>query len=77
MTANEHFERIFEHTLRDEIHRIMFVAGYEAALGELMDRSKNSNLSAHNLALAMYSESVIEDVRKLKNAKKENNEISV
>lgn len=77
MTANEHFERIFEHTLRDEIHRIMFVAGYEAALGEMIDRAKKGTFDAHNLALAMYSESVIEDVRKLKNAKKGNNEISV
>ena len=74
MTANEHFDRIFKTDLKSGINRIMFVAGYEAALNELMNRAKSG--TAFNLALALYSESVQEDLLKIreKNAKATNNE---
>jgi hypothetical protein len=76
MTANQHFDRIFKTDLKSGINRIMFVAGYEAALNEMMDRSQGGIFSAYNLALAMYSESVKEDLEKIreKNAKAANNE---
>jgi hypothetical protein len=79
MTANQHFERIFvgsDSALNNAMNRLMFVAGFEAALNEIMDRSKNGTFSAYNMALAMYSESVIEDVQRLKakNAETTNNE---
>jgi len=76
MTANEHFDRIFKDSLQNGINRLMFVAGYEAALNEMMDRSQGGIFSAYNLALAMYSESVKEDLEKIrdKNAKARNNE---
>lgn len=72
MTANEHFDRIFSNDLNNSMNRIMFVAGYEAALNEIMDRSKTGTFSAHGLALNMYTESVKEDVQRLraKNAEK-------
>lgn len=72
MTANEHFDRIFSNDLNNAMNRIMFVAGYEAALNEIMDRSKTGTFSAHGLALNMYTESVKEDVQRLraKNAEK-------
>ena len=72
MTANEHFDRIFSNDLNNNMNRIMFVAGYEAALNEIMDRSKTGTFSAHGLALNMYTESVKEDVQRLraKNAEK-------
>ena len=79
MTPNQHFDRIFtEHDtkLNNPLHRVMFIAGYEAALNELMDRSKTGTFSAHGLALNMYTESVKEDVQRLraKNAEAGNNE---
>ena len=76
MTANEHFDRIFTYKLNNHMNRIMFVAGYEAALNEIMDRSKTGTFSAHGLALNMYTESVKEDVQRLraKNAEAGNNE---
>jgi hypothetical protein len=76
MTANQHFDRIFKDSLQNSINRLMFVAGYEAALNEMMDRSQGGIFSAYNLALAMYSESVKEDLEKIrdKNAKAANNE---
>jgi hypothetical protein len=76
MTANKHFDRIFKDSLNNNMNRIMFVAGYEAALNEMMDRSQGGIYSAYNLALAMYSESVKEDLEKIrdKNAKAANNE---
>jgi hypothetical protein len=77
MTANENFDRIFTGVkLNTEMNRLMFVAGYEAALNELMDRSKGGIFSAYNLALTMYSESVKKDLEKIrdKNAKVANNE---
>lgn len=74
MTANEHFDRIFSNDLNNAMNRIMFVAGYEAALNELMNRTKSG--TAFNLALGLYSESVQEDLQKIreKNAKATNNE---
>ena len=74
MTANEHFDRIFSNDLNNAMNRIMFVAGYEAALNEAMDRSKSG--TAFNLALNMYTESVKEDLEKIKekNAKAANHE---
>ena len=73
MTANEHFDRIFSNNLNNSMNRIMFVAGYEAALNELMNRAKSG--TAFNLALALYSERVQEDLDKIreKNAKATNN----
>ena len=72
MTANEHFDRIFSNDLNNAMNRIMFVAGYEAALNEIMDRSKTGTFSAFGLALNMYTESVKEDLEKIraKNAEK-------
>lgn len=74
MTANEHFDRIFSNNLNNLMNRIMFVAGYEAALNELMNRAQSG--TAYNLALALYSESVQEDLQKIreKNAKATNND---
>ena len=74
MTANEHFDRIFSNDLNNAMNRIMFVAGYEAALNELMNRTKSG--TTFNLALGLYSESVQEDLEKIreKNAKATNNE---
>lgn len=75
MTANKHFDRIFSRIeLNTNMNRIMFIAGYEAALNEMMDKTKTG--TAFNLALAMYSESVKEDLEKIrdKNAKAANNE---
>ena len=66
MTANQHFDRIFKTDLKSGINRIMFVAGYEAALNEMMNRSKGGTFSAYGLALTMYSESVKEDLEKIK-----------
>lgn len=76
MTANEHFDRIFSNDLNNNMNRIMFVAGYEAALNEVMDRSKTGTFSAFGLALNMYTESVKEDLKKIraKNAEAANNE---
>jgi hypothetical protein len=77
MTANEHFDRIFTSIeLQTDMHRIMFVAGYESALNEIMNRSQGGTFSAYNLALDMYSESVREDLKKIrdKNAEATNNE---
>ena len=76
MTANEHFDRIFSNDLNTQMNRIMFVAGYEAALNEAMDRSKTGTFSAYGLALNMYTESVKEDLKKIreKNAKAANHE---
>ena len=75
MTANKHFDRIFSRIeLNTNMNRIMFIAGYEAALNEMMDKTKTG--TAFNLALDMYSESVKEDLEKIrdKNAKAANNE---
>ena len=77
MTANENFDRIFSSAeLNTGMNRLMFVAGYEAALNELMDRSQGGTFSAYGLALNMYTESVKEDLEKIrdKNAKARNNE---
>ena len=76
MTANQHSDRIFKTDFKSGINRIMFVAGYEAALNEMMNRSQGGTFSAYGLALAMYSESVKEDLEKIrdKNAKAANNE---
>jgi hypothetical protein len=77
MTANKHFDRIFtSKELHTNMNRIMFVAGYEAALNEMMDRSQGGIHSAYNLALNMYTESVKEDLKKIrdKNAEAANNE---
>jgi hypothetical protein len=76
MTAQEHFERIFSKDFNSEINRVMFIAGYEAALNEIMDRSQGGTFSAYGLALTMYSESVKEDLEKIrnKNEKARNNE---
>jgi hypothetical protein len=73
MTAQEHFERIFSKDFNSEINRVMFIAGYEAALNEMMDRSKTGTFSAFGLALNMYTESVKEDLKK-HDAKETNNE---
>jgi hypothetical protein len=77
MTANKHFDRIFSRIeLNTNMNRIMFIAGYESALNEMMDRSQGGIHSAYNLALNMYTESVKEDLEKIrdKNAKTANNE---
>jgi hypothetical protein len=76
MTANKHFDRIFKDSLNNSMNRIMFVAGYESALNEMMDRSQGGIHSAYNLALNMYTESVKEDLKKIrdKNAEAANNE---
>jgi len=67
MTANENFDRIFTGVkLNTEMNRLMFVAGYEAALNEMMNRSQGGTFSAYGLALTMYSESVKEDLEKIK-----------
>lgn len=82
MTSHQHFDRIFKHKefqSNNELSRIMFVAGYEAALNEIMDRSKVSDFSARNLALLLYTESLEADVQRLKtkNAKATNNETEI
>jgi len=79
MTPQEHFERIFkgvDFNAGNELSRVVFIAGYEAALNEIMDRSKDGTFSAFGLALNMYTESVKADLQKLreKNAKEGNNE---
>lgn len=74
MTANQHFDRIFSNDLNTNMNRIMFIAGYEAALNEMMDKTKSG--TAFNLALSMYTESVKEDLETIreKNAEARNNE---